>query len=308
MSDSETQPSEPEAPPTPPKGSGLRTWLIAGAAAAAAAIIAIVAMTLIGHSSSKDDSTTASTQNDPAAAGATRGRFGPRGMGQNGVSGTVSAIDGNTITVRAEQFGTGGSGSGDTPKTITYTVTTSNATKVTESVAGSLSDLAAGDTVIVSGAESNGTIDAARIAQVDSSRFGRGGQSGPGTGPGSGPGSGRFGNEQEPNTITFGKVRSVSGDTMVIDGASGNTLTVMTTSQTPVMITKKLELSSLKVGDRIRATGTVSGKHVAATAIVIGSPDGFGFGGGGGPGGFGGHFRPGSPTRDGETTTSGVTS
>ncbi|MBW4061079.1 hypothetical protein HJC99_00700 [Candidatus Saccharibacteria bacterium] len=92
-----------------------------------------------------------------ASAANARGGFGPgivAQRGARGVFGTVSAINGTTLTVTSE-LGT----------TTTYTVNTSASTTYTDGTGASTtaSSLATGDTVIVQGTKSGTTVTATAI-------------------------------------------------------------------------------------------------------------------------------------------------
>jgi Domain of unknown function (DUF5666) len=77
------------------------------------------------------------------------------------VTGTVTAVDGSTLTVKS----TGGT---------TYTVTVASSTTVTVDKTITLADLTAGEMVMVAGATSNGVVTATTI-RAGSSGFGPGG-------------------------------------------------------------------------------------------------------------------------------------
>jgi ABC-type Fe3+-hydroxamate transport system substrate-binding protein len=111
-------------------------------------------------------------------SGATGGPGGRLGPGQD-VSGIVASVSNGAFTVTD----TGGS---------TVAVTTSSATRVVVIQPASVANLAVGDTVVVTGTTTNGTVAATSIQGGAAGRgFGPGGPGGPGGsgGPGGPPGA-----------------------------------------------------------------------------------------------------------------------
>jgi hypothetical protein len=98
-----------------------------------------------------------------AGGGPNAGRFA-----RAGAIGTITKVDGNTVYVKTQAGGT-------------VTVTTSSATTVTKSSKAKVSDLAAGEVVIVRGDTSNGTTAATSItaSPAGSTPFGGGFGGGP---------------------------------------------------------------------------------------------------------------------------------
>lgn len=94
----------------------------------------------------------------PGGEGQRGGQNGARGGGAgnavgNATAGTVTSVDGNTITLK-------------TLDGRTVTITAGSATKVTVNTSGSVSDLASGDTVVVQGTtNSDGNVTADSIAE-----------------------------------------------------------------------------------------------------------------------------------------------
>ncbi|MHC5795051.1 DUF5666 domain-containing protein [Lacisediminihabitans sp. FW035] len=138
--------SEAPTPPAPGKkrASRIVTPILAGVAAIA---IGLFGGILIGHN----------TSSTSAQAGGTRGGFGGEGgapgAGGGFTAGTISAIDGDTITLKL----TDGS---------TVKVTTGSSTTVTKTADGSVSDLATGDTIAVQGTkDASGTVSATSVSE-----------------------------------------------------------------------------------------------------------------------------------------------
>jgi hypothetical protein len=253
----------------PPHKPVWKSWAAAGVVAAAFVGGGILAVTLAGHGKDSPAVQTASASpqtqtyggpngNGPNGGGRFDGRFGGRGA-----QGKITAVKGSTLTLDSTDF----SGA-----TTTMTVTTTADTKVTETVAGSVSDIAVGDNVFVVGESTGSAVTATNI--VDNGerttvfRNRANGQGGPGfAGPG---GRGSF---------TAGAVTSVDGSTITIKTVAGDTVTVSTTADTKVTVTKTIKLSDLAVGDTVRVNGTTTGTTIAADAIEKGEL-GFGLGGG----------------------------
>ncbi|MFY0406198.1 DUF5666 domain-containing protein [Solicola sp. PLA-1-18] len=138
-----------------------------GAAAAAAVLLLggfVGGYVVNGATGSAAASTSAQAgQGGPGGSGG-----GPGGSGSM-TSGTITAVDGDTVTL-------------ETTDGSTVTVTTDSDTTVTTSTEGTVSDLAAGDTVQVQGEESDGSVTATSISEGT-------GAMGGGTPPGQGSSS-----------------------------------------------------------------------------------------------------------------------
>jgi hypothetical protein len=322
-SPSPSSPPPVEPAPTPKSSSDLKTWVVAGVVAA---IVAIAVVVGLGATGKKSSATATATGRQPAGnPTGSDSATGRRPFG-NGVSGVVTKIDGTTLTVTSDvpDFARGGGGAsgggsgsqygspptGSRGATTTYTVQTGTSTKFTKSETGSLSDLSKGQTVMVVGPNTDGTIAATQITQTEAGAFGgsagrgnvpNGGGTSPGNGSGSagpsgaanGSGNGfrrRPGFGGQGGELVLGTITAVKGTTITVRLASGGTATVTTTSGTKVTVTNQVTLAAIANGDRIRATGTVSGTTIKATAVRIGDL--------GGPRGFAGRrgaFDGGAP-------------
>ena len=173
--------------------------------------------------------------------------FGPgmfAGMfGKPAVTGTISAINGNSLTVN---------GSNST----VYTVDASNARLVVTKPAGtSLANagFVTGDTVNVFGTVSGTNV--AATAVIDGTLpMGMGG-----------PGMGMRG--------VHGTVSAINGNSITLN-ANGTTFTVDATnakiSQFSNDTTTTIQVSGIKVGDTLNVRGTISGTNIAATVITDG--------------------------------------
>lgn len=210
-------------------------------------------------------SSTASTATPDArpSAGARNGGGSARGMGANDpgrVSGEIAAVDGKTLQVQGE----------DSQTAVTYT----SKTTFTAQVAGTVSDLAKGDCVVVfsssagqDATEVTATSVTSSVAAADgtcTSGFGGGGTrpSGAPSGMPSGaaPSGGPSGMPNGGARPQSGEVTVVDGDTLTVavkqQGSNGTTpLTVKTTSDTTVTVAEKSKSSAAKVGVCATANG-----------------------------------------------------
>jgi hypothetical protein len=155
------------------------------------------------------------------------------------VDGTITAIDGSTITITADQNHGGG----------TFKIDTSNATFTKDGASSSIGDYKVVDRVWAGGSI-NGT-DVSATA-INNSRGGKGMMGHGGMGKGHG---------------VVGTVESISGSTVTVKGIDSTTYTVETKDAS---VERKVvgSLSDVKVGDQIGVHGTLSGTNVTATHIM----------------------------------------
>lgn len=295
--DSPGPPGGAPHPVSPQNKASWKSWLVA-AAVTAAGVVAVVAV--LGSRGGAGDATVAAdNQGGANSAGPGRGDV-PGGAGR-GTRGEVTAIDGTRLTVRAtDQQGA----------TSTVVVETTAETDVTESVDGSLADLKTGDTIVVMGDDASGSITATSITAGQMPMGGGGAQQGRPEGfqrpEGSQPPGGAAGRRtapqqpadgQRPGGVTTGEIASISDATITIKDQDGETVTVTTTPETTVRVTKTRAVSDIDVGDTITAMGETSEGVVKASVIRIGD---LGFGGQRGRGAPGG-----APGRQPGATTGG---
>ena len=165
-----------------------------------------------------------------------------------GIYGTVSAINGNSLTVTSNGFG-------ENPSATTYTVDATNATITKAGSASSLTNIALGDTVMVVGMVSGTNVTATVIH--DGALGGMRGRGAPGV---------------------IGVVASNNGTTLTIDhkNPKDNSTTTYTISVTGTSTFTKNGVSTtignMNVGDTVLVFGTVSGTNVTATSIRDGVP------------------------------------
>jgi hypothetical protein len=194
----------------------------------------------------------------PTATQTTSGQH-KGGVRKQGVMGTVSAINGNSITVTSKKFTKGATGTTPTATTVTYTVDVTNATVIKSGATSSVSAIAVGDTVMVQGTVSGSNVTATAIRD---GQFGKGGMQ-----------------DKKPGVV--GTVSAVSGNTITVtvkarpNKGSSTTSTVVTpvtytVDASNAKVTKSgaaSSVSAIAVGDTVMVQGTVSGTSVTATAI-----------------------------------------
>jgi hypothetical protein len=271
--------------PPPPAPSARRSRLGAGAAITGGALALAAGSFFIGHAAAGGGggSSTQPISTAGAVSAATDASNGTtpssvKCAGANVAAGTLKSVNGTTLTITDR-------GGKD------VTVTTSSSTKITKVVNGSVSDIKAGAVIGVHGTASGQSgINADDIAVIPSDKTPNLGKLPQGVG--------RFG---QRIGLAFGTVKSVSGNTVVLQEADGTTITVTTSSSTKVQKTVNAQVKDLTVGQPIVATGTANADgSIAASNVVQGSADlGFkGFGLGGLRLGGLGHFR--GPAEGGE--------
>ncbi|MEV7805934.1 hypothetical protein AB0O28_23605 [Microbispora sp. NPDC088329] len=97
-----------------------------------------------------------------------------------------------------------------------------------------------------------------------------GGFAGGGAGRGAGAGTGAG-----PGGMTFGTVKLVDGDKIYVQTANGGVVTVTTSGDTKVQVTRAGKVSDLKPGSFVTVAGTADDQgQVAATSVTQGSPMG----------------------------------
>jgi hypothetical protein len=253
------------------------SWVAAiGVAASLAMIMPAFAQTSVNVGANVGVSVQGGVHNG-ANGGMRRG-----GMPGSGVFGTVSAVNGDTLTVTAaarpsrpmpEQAST--SANVSSPTVVAGTVYTVNATnakvyKGSATTTVSVSDIATGDTVMVQGTVSGTNVAATVIRDGVSGMMG--GQPGmPGKGFGHGASS-------TPSTtpiiqgngepVVGGSVTAISGTTLTVTNTSNVTYTINVASATVVVKGVSSTIANVAVGDSIIVQGTVNGNSVTASSII----------------------------------------
>ena len=164
-----------------------------------------------------------------------------------GLIGTVSAINGTTLTVTSKNFG-------PNAPSATYAVDASSAVVSKNGDASSLSNVSVGDTVMVVGKISGTDITATSIR--DGIMMGRD------NGRMMGRGRGVFGTVASVNGSTF----TVTSKAWQKDGAA-ITYTVDATNATVTKNGASSSVSNILVGDTVSVLGTLNGTNITAKSI-----------------------------------------
>ncbi len=182
-----------------------------------------------------------SANEDGAGIGFMRGMMGGRGMG-NGIHGTITAINGNTLTVAVDD--------------TSYTVNVADAEFHTfadgEMSDATVGNLGVGDSIGVRGAVDGTSIEAEHVMEGDMQRGPHGGMRG---------GRGMM-----------GEVTKVDGTTITVEGRNGKTYTVNAT-EAEVLRTVEGSVSDIKEGSRIGVHGDLDGTTVTAERIMADLPE-----------------------------------
>ena len=253
----------PPANPSPmpggkPPGGGMRRRTII-ALCVGAAVLGAGGFLAIQALGANKKATTTTPSPSPANPARGRGGFGGRG---GGTAGTISAIDGSTLTI-------------DGLNGATVKVVTTGSTVVTSRVTGTVGDLTSGDHVTVVGAASGSSVAATVITDQNASTPAGAGRAG-GLGGGFFPGAGA------PADVVTGTVSGGNGSTVTITKGDGSTVSVSTSPATTIDIVKTIPVAGLATGETVRVIGSTAGDGtVTASTIDEGA-----LGGGRGFGGF----------------------
>jgi hypothetical protein len=176
------------------------------------------------------------------------------------VSGTVSGVSGNTITVNGRQ------GFGSTTATVSYTINATNATFRKNNATSTVSSIVVGDTIFAQGTVTGTNVVATSITD---GAFGRmmGARGGSGNGPTRSASStlAVIGNG-EP--VVAGTVSQVSGSTLTIATASNVIYTVDVSNAKVLKGQNTVALSTVVAGDKVVVQGTVSGTSIVASTVI----------------------------------------
>ena len=189
--------------------------------------------------------------------GSTAFAAGPGMMGRGhapGVFGTVSAINGTTLTVESKGFG-------QSATATTYTVDASKATVTKSGNASTLSAVTLGDTVMVAGTVTGTSVVATTIRD---GVMGHGGMR-PGGMHASSTVAVIQGNGQP---VIGGAVTAVSGSSLTVTNKSNVTYTVDVASAKIVKAGATSTIASVSVGDNVVVQGTVNGTAVVASSVL----------------------------------------
>ena len=230
---------------------------------------AIVLSALVGLSLA-GSTFAATTQVNPGQRG-----FGGSGQFQGGtrpqmpgVFGTVSAINGTTLTVASKGFS-------PNTATTTYSVDASNATVMVNGATSTLSAIAVGNTVMVSGTVSGTSVTATKI-NVGGMDLGRGNGQNPKQDFNSRNASSTLQRKNASSSlpegngqpIIGGTVSAISGTSITITNKSNTSYTIDASSATVTKGSSTSAVSNIAVGDSILVQGTINGTSVTATTIT----------------------------------------
>ena len=176
-----------------------------------------------------------------------------KGMMKPAVFGTVTAVSGNTITVSGKQ------GFGANVTATTFTVDATNAKIMKANVAGTISSIVVGDTIVAEGTLTGTNLVATTIR--DGVMPMRGGTTP--RAPGATP---AFTGNGQP--VVAGTVTSISGNTISITNKSNVTYTIDATNAKVTQGNTVVTVSSVVVGDNVVVQGTVNGNSVVATTVI----------------------------------------
>jgi hypothetical protein len=232
----------------------------AGAASSVGSIA--VGDTLMVQGTVSGDNVTATKINDGI-------QMGPGPARIPGVFGTVSAVNGTTLTVTSKG-GPVNQGSSGT----TYTVNASGATVIKNGATSTVSAIVTGDTVMVQGAVSGTTITATKISD--------GMPQGMGMGKGGGGALASLQGNGEP--VVGGSVSAINGDSLTVTNKSNVTYTVDATNATVIVKNATSSLADISTGDNVIVQGTVNGNAVTASSVIDQGTQSSSGNGNGGPG------------------------
>jgi hypothetical protein len=265
---------------------GPKVWIASGLGAVALTAASILGIRAASGTSGAQTATTPAGASAPGSTGgATQG--GPPGnaapggampgaLPGGGAVGTITSIDGSTLTVQDR--------SGATTK-----IATTADTVITASHEATADDLAVGDHVSVDGSGSSTAITAERVtdsgdvAAADGFGGGPGGvaPSGPppsGAMPGGPSSSETDGSASAPtppadagdHVRTSGVIASIDGDTMVVTTTDGDTVTVTLSDSTSITTSSVASVDDLAEGDTVLARGQSADGTLTATVIIEG--------------------------------------
>ena len=198
-------------------------------------------------------------------------------QGGGGIMGTVSAINGNTLTVTSVSRPARPMPERATSTPVTsvsstaYTVDATNAKiyKGSPTSTVSVSVIAVGDTLIVQGTVSGTNIAATVIRDGVVPTMGRPGMGGKGLGHStSSTPTGTTSIQGNGEPVIGGSVTAISGTTLTVTNASNVTYTINAASTTIVKNGTSTAIANIAVGDNVIVQGVVNGNAVTASSII----------------------------------------
>jgi len=186
-------------------------------------------------------------------------------MMENGIVGTVTSINGTTITVNGLQR------VGSTTATTTFTVDASKAIIRKGRVATStISVITVGDKVMVQGTVTGTSVVAKTILDGIGQNFNE-------------QGDGKLHDKVASTTSQFigngqpviiGSITAINGNTLTITTMASTTYTVDASNAKILQGPNTVALSTLTVGNKVVVQGTINGTAVSASAVInqVGNP------------------------------------
>jgi Domain of unknown function (DUF5666) len=187
------------------------------------------------------------------------GGMGMMGMAGHGIFGSVTAINGTSLTVTGQQ------GFASSTTAVVYTVDASNAMIRKGQATTTVSSIAIGDKVMVQGTVSGTSVTAQTI--IDG--FAGQGTHGPVGGrvrPGSASSTAPFVGNGQP--VVAGSVSAISGTSLTVTTAAGATYTVDASNAKIVHGSATVAVSDVSVGDKVIIQGTVNGSSITAATVI----------------------------------------
>ena len=175
-----------------------------------------------------------------------------------GVFGTVSAINGSTITVNSKGFGPNATAT-------TYTVDGTNATVTKNGAASSVGNIAIGDIIMVQGTVSGTNVTATTIRDgMPQGMPGRGWGPHASTTPKVAP----YVPQGNGEPVVGGSVTAIDGTTLTITNKAGVTYTADASNAAVSIKGATSTVSSIATGDSVVVQGTVNGTSITASSII----------------------------------------
>ena len=194
------------------------------------------------------------------------GMMDEKGVMKLGIPGTVTAINGTSITMTGQQ------GHGSTTAATLFTVDATNAVVRKGMATSTLSGIAVGDKIYAQGTVNGTTIKATTIedglmgrnAMIgENGLMGKNGQRGQGSRASSTP---VFTGNGEP--VVMGAISAINGNSVTVTNPSGVTYTVDVTNAKIIKGPTAVTVTTLVVGDKVLVQGTVNGTAVSATTVI----------------------------------------
>jgi len=188
-----------------------------------------------------------------------------------GIFGTVSAINGETLSVESRGFG-------QNAATTTYAVDATNATVFKDGATSTLSSVALNDRVMAQGTVS-GTNVAATVIRDGLPQGGPRPMNG-GRGGWGGHASSTMPMRHATSTlpqgngqpVVGGTVTNVSGDTVTLTNAGNVTYTIDATNAAVTVKGQSSTVGNIMTGDKLIVQGGVNGQNITASSIIDQGP------------------------------------